>query len=257
MSHLSALQQGMGSDRLKQIILADSPTAYWICDDSSGSTIVDYSGNGYDLTKHANTILVEDALYPVPDGKRYMRIPQTLAAGASRAGSLGISTPITGNWSWEAILMCYAPPSATDTTLFFIGGNGETEDLNSQVGVIFNSSTVYTIWETGAGTNITAIPAAQFDPIAGAPSHYLITKSGTSVTFYMNGRKMETVTASGNPSGGTGSVGTGIGVEGTYAAGTNASGYIVGHMAFYNGTVLTEAKARARAWACGLWGASV
>lgn len=257
MSHLHALQHGMGREMLKDLILADSPTAYWVCNDSTGSTIVDHSGNGFDLTKHANTILVEDALYPVPDGSRYMRIPQTLAAGASRAGSLGITTPITGDWSWECILRCYAPPSATDTTLFFIVGNGETENVNAQLNVNFNSSAVFVLWETGAGTNITTTPTAQFAPVAGYASHYLITKSGTSLSFYMNGRKLETISASGNPSGGTGTVGTGIGTEGTYATGTNASGYIIGHVAFYNGTVLTEEKARARAWACGLWGTSI
>jgi len=257
MSHLHTLQHGMGREQIKKIILADSPTAYWICDESTGSTFVDSSGNGYDLTKTANVVLREDALYPVPDGTRYPRYPQTLTTGASRAGTLGASVPMIGNWTWESIVRCYAVPSATITEIFTIKGNGETEATNAQIVIYLSSSGISALWETGAGTDIAIVPTAQFSPQAGYPSHYMVTKSGLDVTFFMNGRKLETVTASGQPTGGTGTVGVVICSDGTYALGPTNSGIVMGHIAFYNGTVLTEEKARARAWACGLWGTSI
>lgn len=239
------------SAALSTEILADSPTAYWKCDDS-GSTLADYSGNSFTLTL-AGTNTVQFASLLPGEATAYVRLGSSTGS-ANRAGSLGITPPISGDWTVEAVVM---PQTAgtNQTLMFSIEGSGETQANNAQVRFLINSGSgtigaLATGWETGSGTD-TATSSAVNAAVPGAVVHWAAVKDGTAktVTFYRNGRQVApAVSFTSNPDGGSGTMQTSIGAGADFTTTTMT----IGHVAFYNGQKLSAARIFAHAKAAGL-----
>jgi hypothetical protein len=177
-----------------------------------------------------------------------------MAAGANgfRATSgLGLSYPLTGDWTWEGVFSI--PVFATSSTLlFFIGGSGETEVNNIQVEIsVTTAGLPGSLWESGAGTNQTT--ATTFNLVEGKVYHMVVVKDGTANTldWYLNGVWAGQTSYSTEPTGGSGTMIVGFGVDSTPS---NTGALIMGYNAFYNGSKLSQTRIEQHAQAAGLFG---
>lgn len=255
----SSAVYGASSAALRASILNDSPTGYWICDEASGATVLaDSSGNGYDLTVVGSSHLRFQSYPLIPgDETKFMTLLSTGVGGADRAGSLGITPPITGDWSVEAMCMLFLDVGATDNWIFSIGGTGETSAVNFQLALRVGYLNHYTFWESGAGTDRFTYPLNRNDQSCIAtcmPYHIGVAKSGLTLSFYLNGRFIGNGTAAAQPTDGSGVIGTVIGRSPTYLNSTNPRDVCMGHIAFYNGVVLSRFAFRERAVNAGVYG---
>lgn len=233
-------QQRGSKEALSKQILFDNPVAYWKCDETSGTTFADYSGNGLDLTLSGSWELASGSL--LGDDSKYAGTTTT-SDTASRTGTLGMQVAFGYDWSVEAVVMVKTATDATNYNRFFvIGEPGETEETNYQMMLCrpAATNTAQLLYESGpAATNYTATNVA---PIyACRPLHIVATynHSGPRVaTVYVNGQDcMSAVTLAAAPSGGT-SANTYIGAVG----GADLSSPMwIGHVAVYK-TVLSTAR---------------
>lgn len=234
---------GGGGGDISAEILADSPTGYWKLDEASGN-FADSSGSG-------NTLVASGSI-------RYQNMyldrnnPATLfayfpsAAGAWIAGSLGVAVPLTGDWTIEGI--AYFPlASGSSGCIFGIGKPFVSSNNNFQALFYRSTATVRAFWEQGSGSNVeTAAPAATTWPEA---HHFVLVKDGTAntVTFYVDGVQFgDPQSYSAEPTGGT-DVNSGVGA----IPGQTNTGCGLGHVAFYNGVKLSNARIAAHAAAAG------
>lgn len=237
------------STALSAAILADTPTAYWKLDDTSGTSAVDSSGNGYTLTYSGSYTLADTAIVPTEDTKT---IKFGATGKAQATTKLGTSPPLTGDWSIEGIFATLDTASQP-VRLLGMGGSGETEVANYQFAVRISTSLQPQIfWEYSAGTDQTVSAANGSTNVtlqSGRPVHLAVVKDGTAntLTFYVNGVKMCAPSYSNEPSGGTdAAVTVQIGADSS-----NTAEFLAGHVAFYAGSKLTEARIRAHARAAG------
>lgn len=227
-------------------ITADSPMAYWKCDETSGTTLDNAQGTAaYDLTLSGTYTLSYTYLLP-GDTTKYLALLGT-AAYAGVSGSLGFTPPINGDWTVECVIL---PKNytANGNRIFAIAGVGETEATNYQMYVFTNTDgTLGAFWEHSAGTNVSI--ASGVNIRRGEAVHLAFTKDGTgnTVTFFINGRKVGIVSYANEPTGGSGSMLTRIGNDGT----GSSDPMTIGHVAVYN-SVLSDARIRAHALAAGL-----
>lgn len=255
MAKQAALVSGVGSEALKRIILADAPMGYWVCDETSGPTIYDYSGNGYDLTQQ-NTLRFADVPLIPGDDTKFLTIPNGGVNGADRAGLLGVTPPLAGAFSFECLALRYSA-SGAEQYVFAFAGSGETTAVNLQFSFQLDVSPgARVFWESGAGTDRAYNTGAAAIIAACIPMHWLFTMSAAGVmNFYLNGRRLNpTTSAIVRPTGGTGAMGTCIGRSPTYLNASVGNTQVVGHVAFYSGVELDRFAARRRAIAAGLWG---
>jgi hypothetical protein len=237
-------------------ILADSPMAFWKLDETSGSTFADSSGNGYDLNigGGGGIILAQSAVVPALPSTSF---PYFGNSTASRSGALGFTTPITGAWTVEFILMYGAP--GTNIVPFTISNNGETSADNIQIQIDLNiSSTLACEWENGNGTNRSATMNYSVLPVYSPPRHFMVVKTDSAANsgqflLYVNGRLRRGVNAisvTSDPSGGS-AAGTYIG---SYVSGaTIPTDSVMAYTAVY-GSALSATRAVAHAQAAGLFG---
>lgn len=234
-------------------ILADSPTGYWKCNDS-GSTLADSSGNGFDMAVVGSPTMQHSFLVPTSDDK-FMRI--TGNQGGSITSALGTSPPLTGDWTVCAII-ALDNAATNNFTAFSLGDfSSELEALNLQVYCYrrtANNGGPAALWENGAGSDnlmnwpYSTLGLALLKPVI---FHWVKDTTANTVTFYVGGMKMQTAVAYANePTGGTGSIKARIGYDGTNAQ-NNGS---IGHVAFFNGQKLSDARIWAHAQAAGLAG---
>lgn len=241
---ITAAASGTGSSSaLATEILADTPTAYWKCSEASGS-LADSSGNGFTLNTLTGTIDYQTVELIPGDATKFTHF--RTAAGAQITGTLGLTVPLTGDYSIEGILYGYIPGAV----VFGIGGTGESTASNLQARLQTDSTTarLTSFWETtSSGTDITVSGPVIAGP---GPYHLVIVKDGTAdtLTFYVNGRYAGTQSYSTEPTGGT-SANTGIGA----IAGSSSNAMGVGHVAFYNGIKLSAARVKAHAQAAGMY----
>lgn len=234
-------------------VLADTPTAYWKCNEASGS-ILDYGGGGFNLTTVTNVTYNHSPLL-AGESTRYLRFTNT-NSGAKLTSGLGLSYPLT-DLTVECIVM--AGSGGSQTWFGIDGGAGETEALNSQVELRINGAAPNapgTFWENGAGSdNTNSSPTGQLMRVQSV-YHVAAVRDATAKTwtYYVNGRLQDAgVTYTNNPTGGTGTMITYIGATGV---GTTNNGCVIGHVAIYNGQKLSAARIFAHALAAGLTGSS-
>lgn len=242
------------SGSLATEILADTPTAYWKCDDAS-TQLTDSGGGGYHMTTVSGTPAYANTYLLPGDNSLYAYIKGTTDAW-SITSALGTSPPLSGDYS-----LCFIYCSNGDGTnniIFFFGlASSETEADNLQAGVYSGaspSSSLNSWWESGGGTDrISGTPITFYIPTF-TPMMVHLVKDGTAktLTWYVNGRKLGSAGTSftTNPTGGTGSIQASIGYNGSNTTGN----FVVGHVAFFNAIKLTAARCHVHANAAGLAG---
>lgn len=230
-------------------VLADAPRGYWKCNDTSGSTITDYSGNGYHLTTVGSPTLADSYLVPT-DNDKYLRIRGT-GDGAEITSALGTTPPLTANWAFECIVKTEAYTTNHVRVMSFGLNTSETEANNLQASFYFTVTTgnPAVSWEHGGGTDDNVPRAPATTPIAFGASIYAVEKDGTAntVTYFLNGKKFADAQAYANePSGGTGSIKFCLGYDGN-----NTQNFCIAHASFYT-TLPGAARWWAHAQAAGL-----
>ncbi len=243
---------GGGNTNLATEILTDTPTAYWKCDDTSGTTIVDSGGGNFDMTTANSPTLAHSYLIP-GDTAKYLRIGGTTQA-ASVTSALGTSPPLSGDWTIEAVVMPEQFGAANNIMIWALGlPTSEAEADNWQVSLFYNTNgTITMYWESGAGVDrLNSASPATATLVLNTPAIVACVKDGTAstLTFYRNGRQSgPVITYTTNVTGGTGAIAAFIGATGQNTTNT----FVVGHIAFYNGQKISAARLRAHAMAAGL-----
>lgn len=243
MSNLNQFKFGT-KEALKQAILARSPTGYWICDETGGTTLTDYSGNGFTLTKNAGAVTLA-AVRLLADDSKYVRMFNN-GAYWSRAGTLGITMPLTGSWTCTAMVMMMSV--GVGIRILDFSASGESEATNFQFSAVIGATSLMTnFWEGAGSANYSVSNAAPL--LNGVPYNVTwVNNSATSrLSTYMNGRKIGVyVNSSPLPSGGSG-CSTFLGGDTSNA---NAD-TVVGHVAFFNGVAFTDSQVAEIAVAAG------
>lgn len=224
-------------------ILRDAPRGYWKCNETSGTTLVDSSGNGYDLTLTGTYTLAESPLLSVGDD-RYLRFSGISGSYASRSGAMGLAVPF--NRSMSACFLIRRM-TADPVYAFVIGGFGETEAVNIQYQSLINSSSlIANLWETTAAANI---GLAEVEAGALYTVHMIHTVKDAAtkrVRHYLDGRLVWNLTYADEPTGG-GSVDTYVGGD----LNSSICNAVIGHVAFFDDKVLSESRIHAHAQAAG------
>lgn len=229
---------------LATAILADSPIGYWKCDEASGN-LADSSGNGYTLIASTSPAVVYQ-YYPLIPGEpttNYTRFPG--GASALITSYLGLTTPLTGAWTIEALV--HLPNAGNQCSVFSYGGAGETQALNTQALLYSPSSNRWRAeWESGNGTN------RQYEghaTLVAIPFHLVLVKGvGGVLQFYQNGKLVLSPGWGTNADGGTGVMVAGIGQNPSVV--NNSTTMDVGHVAFYD-YALSSSRILAHAQAAG------
>lgn len=228
-------------------ILADSPMGYWKCDETSGTTLADSSGNSYILTLTGTYTLAVEALVPAEPTAKFIRFGTSSTSFASRAGTLGATPPLSADWSIEAVVRG-GSSLLGGGNVFSMMAVGETEATNFQCSLgATTAGLIRAFWEHSAGTN-NDISTTQTIP-AYPGVHICAVKDGTAnnVEFFVNGRSVGLTAYTNEPTGGSSAL--------TYLGGNptdSGCGTGVGHVAFYN-SKLTAARVLAHAQAAGLF----
>lgn len=243
---------GLAAD-LTAAILADNPTAYWKCNEASGS-ILDYGPGGFNLTTVASVTYQHSPLLG-GDATKYMRITNT-TGGAKLTSGLGLTMPLG-----DVTLECVVLMASVNTASWFgiDGGASALQANNSQAefGISGSSLTPGMRWENGAGPTNNRINSPSSAVMRnGSPIHIMMVRDNTAktVTFYFNGRLQEVAQSyANNPDGGGGTMVTYIGATGDNSTSNNV---VIGHVAIYAGQKLSAARAYAHALAAGLTGSA-
>lgn len=191
--------EGNGSASLMAArIMQYTPRGFWRCDDSSGSTIADSSGNGFDLTLIGTRRLACSALIP-GDPTLFLRLGPGIGYAKRTGNPL---YPVT-NASWTIVVIArFMSASSAGSCFLFIGANGETESTNVLCGVAVRAAaTPYMFWEYGPGNNVllespfalqgTSFFAVRFDATT------------MHVTTFVNGDRVDDLVATQYATGGT------------------------------------------------------
>lgn len=230
-------------------ILADAPIGYWKCNDTSGTTLEDSSGNNFDLTIVGTPTLADSYLVPT-DNDKYLRVKGT-GDGAELVSKLGTTPPLTGNWAFECIVKTESYTTNIVRVMSFGLNTSELEVNNVQASFFFAATTgnAGVFWEHSAGTDVVVARSPATTPNTFGASIYAVEKDGTAntVTFYLNGKKFADAVAYANePTGGSGSIKFCIGYDGN-----NTQNFVIAHASFYT-TLPGAARWWAHAQAAGL-----
>lgn len=235
---------------LKADILRDAPRGYWLCDEASGTTIYDYSGNGYDLTI-SGTAGVDYELQGaglLADGTRFLRTVS--GATISRADMLGLPVPFNYDWSACCLIRREASGVSNYIITFAANPNIETEAGNVQLSLAIDSSSNFfrAAWERGAGTDVVLENTFAGRTYSTHLLHAVKDTANAVVRFYVDGRFVWSEPYSFEPTGGTdASMTTFVGC----AAGTTALAKVLGHVAFFPDKQLSEARIHSHAISAG------
>jgi hypothetical protein len=234
---------GGAASTLDAAILADTPIAYWRCSEVSGN-LDDSSGGAHTLTVSGTPV------------RSFSRLAHGLAdehirwssAYASRADTLGVSVPWTGSWSLEFVVLLPAVINV-EQGVFAVGApSSDTEPTNYQLYAALDTGRkLQLIWEYTSGNNVEFKPA----PVLALGERYLIawTKDAASkvVRCYIDGCCVFEASYTQEPTGGGSSVTT-VG----YNSNSGTSNAVLGHIAFWSGTVLSQERIQAHAVSAGV-----
>ncbi len=224
-------------DAAAAAILASSPAAFWKCDDASGG-FEDYSGNGYNLTTISGTVDFNNGgIVRTRPGALFARIGTIAGAnGVGATTQLGLTFPLL-NWSAEGIIATTSNVGSSGMRILDMRPSGSSAPA---IIVFYSIGTGFECWYPGT-SNILTVP---FIAQAGTPFHFAVTVStagGTStITFYVNGSPIGSVTAAQSTVSGTQAVNIGgFGPD-------NSDPFLVANVAIF-GRALTAAEVSAHA----------
>lgn len=237
---------GGGGITLAAAILADSPFAFWKCDDAS-TALIDSSGNGFDLNTVSGTVgYRQSGLIQTVPGTTFA-LSGNLANSGGNDGweltsQLGQTYPLL-DWSCEFV---FCP-------LSFTTGNYRIFDLRPAG----SGAAVITIFY-GGGSGLECFYPSNFNELTvpipiGNPCHVVTTCSttgGTStVTVYINGVFAGSYTAAASATSGT--MVAQLGALVNFPAASNS--FFIGYLALFS-TALTAAQVSVHASAAGKLG---
>lgn len=194
---------------IQQVILADTPLAYWPCNDAFGSaSMADASGNARTMTLNGSRTL--------NIGTKNARMGRGVAmVQGSGYGSIAAAAwhQLTGDMTCECWIKTHFPlASGEGMQWLFCNVDGETTATNSlyQFAYQNNGGTrqLAAFHETGAGVNVSTTINYTI-PDETKWNHIAVVRDATALTYswYVNGAFVGATAAySANPTGGTSSV---------------------------------------------------
>jgi hypothetical protein len=246
----------MSNSSLESAISALSPTLWYKCTETSGTTLTNSgSATGCNLTLAGSYTLNDRALI-TGDLQKFLHLNSGTSTTGGRATSSGIgnfAAPITGDWTISFLIEFISAMNTNDFWMFSHGSTGETTATNYQFAIVFNypSPIIYSFWEYGSGTNVTSTFAnvlnggllggyAVYSATSSNKFHITVVKNSADDTlkYYINGFFKESISYGSNePAGGTSNslrLGTATGSE----AITNST---IGQL-FYVSSVLSPSQ---------------
>lgn len=229
-------------------IMADSPRAYYKMNEAAGATtVVDYSGNGYDCPVPASNWTPGFApLIPTDPTTLYARAFTFLTA----SHKLGLTVPVNYDFTICFVVQRVGDANAYDNSTFRLiafGGTGETAATNYQITCPQTTSpgsntSLYAFWEHSTGVD-DIINLGCFVP-CDRPTMIHLKKTAASkfLQLYVNGVRWTTTSYTNEPTGGT---------DATMAMSLGGPCGHGGHWAFFN-SALSDARILAHAQAAGL-----
>lgn len=205
---------------LAQAILADTPFAFWKCDDAA-TKLVDSSGNGFDLTTVNGTVAYQTSpLIPTLPTTLFARVGPLTSTGGNNGwqliSQLGRTYPL-GAWAAECVFM----PLQSSASFYRILDLRPSGGSSAALTMGFTGSTFQNFYPAAANNLSVTSPV-------GVPLHVVLTCStsaGTStVIMYVNGVLQGSFTAAASAL--TGTMIMSIGEFGGNASGNFCIGYI-------------------------------
>lgn len=225
---------------LSAAILARSPKVYYKCNETSGSTIADSSGNGMDLTLTGTNIIGFGELV---DGGNSLF--SRSAGGATRGDAAGITLPVNYDWSYVGIVCMENTASGAAFVAMSLGSTGETSASNYQIQIVIAYTTgqmrINMFWERGAGTDVST--GGSLVP-GGRPFMLGIRKISATkeLDFFIDGKHVYNTTYTNEPDGGS---------SANLFIATGDTGVTSNHALFV--TALSNSDFKAIAQAGGYW----
>ena len=166
-------------------VLEDSPVAYWRLGEASGTTAVDFSGDGHDGAYETDVTLNQPGLIAGSSDRAADFLPTTAGRmDASVGGNLGTS------YTLEAWIIRNAAPTAHRVFMAAWASNSE------RCG-IFTDNT-YT-GELAYWDSNNKWKHSGFTLTPGVPYHVVVVVTGTEVKFYVNGAELTALALSQTP----------------------------------------------------------
>ena len=232
---------GGGETSLLTALMTDSPYACWPMTEASGDLVDIVAGR--DLTVSGSGTLTRQ-YSPLSDETPVAHWSGSLLA--SRADTLGITTPWAGSWTVTAAVTLLESPQGNGFVVLGIRGYDETEAANGQLFCwITPSRTVYVAWEYGAGVDVGITTSIALD----VGRAYLVAArkdaSTRTLQVLIDGRVVAMRSYTSEPTGG----GTVITHVGQYSpAYPSVAPTLLGPVALYTSALpLTRLRAHARA----------
>lgn len=214
------------------IILANTPYAYYPLDETTGTTMHDRSGNAIDGTYSGTPTLGASAIGPI--GGSSVRFDGT----NGQYGSASLSFTATNTFTFECVIKWISFRNSGTSGVNAIGQIGTETNLFARAGDAGVSADRF----QGAMAGSALTDASNVFALA-TPYHFALRSNGTAKTAWINGRQVSTNTISGNISNGT------MKVPWEFDD-TRGSDCYLQHVAVHT-TALSDADIQARAAALG------
>lgn len=253
---------GGSSSGLSAAILADAPTLYYKCEDTSGTTLVDSSGNSKNLTLQGNYTLAGYPLIPGDTSAKHVMFgPQSTAttnAGASTSGLPGSpSFPLASDVTFECLVCIGSARTSSQARLMQLGVGSATAasaaDNIQPLVYVTSANDVRGFWQSGNRANNDISNGITLG--AARTVHLVMVKDSTAktLTLFINGVKVAANPYTNEVASGANNTAFGIGTGFSGAAGNvNTTQFTIGHVAVYYGSKLSDARILAHAAAAGL-----
>jgi hypothetical protein len=224
---LRPIASGISTGQLRQSLALYLPLNETA--ESGNVTAVDNSGNGFNFTS-VNSVLSTTG--KVGNAREFIKANQTHLLGGSTSSLLAFGG---GNWSLQFWLNLTGPLPATNTNATILSRNVDSSGGFAagefSVAIFFNSVAT-NLQVVGANT----ITFTQFGSLlANTWHHIVLTNSGTTVSYYRDGRLISTGTRTGTWA--TGARHTVIGIPNTNAMATQAIDAKIDELGKWNRTL--------------------
>lgn len=178
---------GGGAAAYLAAVLVDAPVRLWGLQETSGTTAADASTNAAAAT-YNGTYLLGDGNGPIP-GSKAARFGGTNSEITQASAA---ATNITGDLTLECWVFL-----ASATTFSFLIGKGGGSGATPYALYVDNSGVIS--FQAISSGGASQIMLATFKMLPNVWQYFAVTRSGTTVTFYLNGTLVNTVTQTVTP----------------------------------------------------------
>jgi hypothetical protein len=177
--------------KFQQAVLEDNPYAFYPLNETSGTTAFDMSGNNRNGTYGTNISLAQNSLLSTTS--KYPYLPGTAA------GVINISAAanfITTTWTVECWINISAFTNTSSTTKFrtaSIISNGTTDTSHLNIAAANTTNTVDNCFWYQPSSGGDKYTSANTIPSVGTSTHLVITYNSGSLSYYLNGNLVQTL----------------------------------------------------------------